>query len=314
MPITVADIREAEVRISPWTHRTPVMTCHALDEMAGAELFLKCENLQRTGSFKARGAFNAVFSLGESESRNGVVGTSSGNHAAALALAARCRGIPCTVVMHNSAPPVKIDAVRGYGAEIVAVAPFEAARREALAGVVERTGAVEIHPSDDDLVIAGAGTAALELLQEVPGLEMIVGPIGGGGLMSGTAIAAHGSRPQIRVVGAEPELADDAARSLCDGRIHPAPDPALTIADGLLTSLSERTFAVLGKHLEGIVTVTEKEIAEAMFAVWTRAKLVIEPSAAVPVAALLKSELRARRVGVILSGGNADPTRLPWSG
>jgi threonine dehydratase len=312
MTVDLDDVRAAAIRIAPWVHRTPVMTCRSLDRAIGAEVFLKCENLQRAGAFKARGAHNAVFSLSDAEAGRGVVGTSSGNHAQALALAARHRGIPATVVMHDDAPRVKVEAVRGYGATIVPVAPDQGAREAAQREVRQRTGAVVIPPYDDDRVIAGQGTAALELLGEVPDLDAVLGPVGGGGLMSGTSIAVHGLDPSIRVVGAEPSAADDAFRSLRDGRLHAAVSPPRTIADGLLTGLSERTFAILGRHLEEIVTVDDEQITEAMRLVWTRTKLLVEPSAAVAVAAAMATDLGSRRVGIILSGGNVDPERLPW--
>jgi threonine dehydratase len=305
------DIGRAAGRIGKYVHRTPVMRSHTLDEAVGARVFFKCENLQKAGSFKIRGATNAVFSLDDKDAARGVAGTSSGNHAQALALAARWRGIPATVVMHDNAPKVKTDAVRWYGASVVPVAPDEDARNEALDEVVEQTGAVIIPPYDDERVIAGAGTAALELIEEVPGLDVVIGPVGGGGLMSGTSLAAFGADEEIRVFGAEPAGADDAYRSLHSGELIRSSEPD-TVADGLLTSLSERTFAILSDHLRDIITVTDTEIIEAMRLIWTRMKLVVEPSGAVAVAAAIKADLEAERVGVILSGGNADVDNLPW--
>lgn len=309
---SLADIRSAAERIGPHVHRTPVMTSRLLDEWLGASAFLKCEHLQRVGAFKARGAANAVLSLDDAEARRGVAAASSGNHAAALALAASRRGIPAHIVMPSTAPAVKRAAVVGYGAQVVECEPGQEAREAAIASVLAETGAVEIHPYDDDRIIAGAGTATLELVEDAGPLDVVVAPVGGGGLLSGTALAAHGLDPGIRVVGAEPELADDAARSLATGVRQP-PLPPATIADGLLTSLSERTFAVVREHVERIVTVGEEEIVEAMRLLWERTKQVVEPSGAVAVAAVRKDEdLRGLRVGIILSGGNVDLGRLPF--
>lgn len=311
--ISIADVREAAARIAGRTHRTPVMTCAALDALSGARLFFKCENFQKVGAFKMRGAVNAVFSLSEAEAARGVATHSSGNHAQALALAARLRGIPAFVVMPENAPEVKRRAVAGYGAEIIPCAPTLAAREETLAGVTARTGAVFIHPYNDERVMAGQGTAALELLEDAPGLDVVMAPVGGGGLLSGTATVCADSEPRPRVIAAEPAGADDAARSLAAGRIIPSVNPS-TIADGLLTSLGELTFAVIRERVEAIWTVGEEDIVRAMRLVWERMKIIIEPSAAVPLAALLArpGELAGLRVGVILSGGNVDLDRLPW--
>ncbi|MFN8185737.1 MAG: pyridoxal-phosphate dependent enzyme [Gaiellales bacterium] len=312
MAPTLDDVRTAAARIAPFVHRTPVMTSHLLDEWLGASAFLKCEHLQKVGAFKARGAANAVLSLTDAEARRGVAAASSGNHAAALALAARRRGIPAHIVMPRTAPAAKRAAVAGYGARIVECDADQAAREEAIARVLADTGAIEIHPYDDDRIIAGAGTAALELLEQVDGLDAMIAPVGGGGLLSGTSIAGHGLDPGLRVLGAEPELAGDAARSLATGVRQP-PLPPATIADGLLTSLSERTFAIVRDHVERIVTVGEDEIVQAMRYVWERTKQVIEPSAAVAVAAVRRAdELRGLRVGIVVSGGNVDLSRLPW--
>lgn len=312
MTPTLEQIRAASERIEPWIHRTPVMTSRLVDDAVGARVFLKCENLQRTGAFKARGAHNAVFSLTDEEAARGVVGTSSGNHAQALALAARNRGIDATIVIHDDAPSVKAAAVADYGAAMIPVAPREDERLRAQRLFVTETGAAVIPPFDDDRIIAGAGTAALELIEEVGPLDMIIGPVGGGGLMSGTSIAAHGLHAGTRVLAAEPLGADDAKRSLEAGHIIGSVDPD-TIADGLLTSLSERTYGILSQHLEGIETAADIETIEAMRFIWTRTKLIIEPSAAVAVAVALKTALHADRVGIILSGGNVDLDRLPWN-
>jgi threonine dehydratase len=279
----------------------------------GAQVFFKCENLQKVGAFKFRGACNAVFSLSAMDASRGVVAHSSGNHAQALALAARLRGIPAYIVMPMNAPLVKKAAVEGYGGKITFCDPTLEAREQAQSRVVSETGARVVHPYNDDQVIAGQGTAALELLQEVPDLDVILAPIGGGGLVSGTAIAARGISPRIRVIAAEPEQADDAFRSLAAGKIVPSSNPQ-TIADGLLTSLCDRTFAILQKDVEQVVTVSEAGMVAAMRFLWERAKLIIEPSAAVAVGVLWerKIDLTGLRVGVILSGGNVDLESLPW--
>ncbi|UCF78432.1 MAG: pyridoxal-phosphate dependent enzyme [Candidatus Eiseniibacteriota bacterium] len=310
---TIEDIRTASERIRSFIHCTPVLTCEALNRMSGASLFFKCENFQKAGVFKIRGAANAVFSLREEDVSNGVATHSSGNHAAALALAAHWRGTRAFVVMPRTAPGVKKEAVAGYGAEIVFCEPTLRSREETLGEVVARTGAVVVHPYNDHRVICGQGTAALELCQEVSELDVVMTPVGGGGLVSGTAIVVSSLSPRTEVVAAEPERADDAYRSLQAGRILPSENPD-TIADGLLTSLGDLTFPIIQRHVRNIVTVSEESIVAGMRCVWERMKVVIEPSAAVPVGALLGNrELFAgKRVGVILSGGNADLTNLPW--
>lgn len=310
---TIAEVRAAAERIGTFAHRTPVLTCASLDAMTGAALFFKCENFQRVGAFKFRGAANAVLSLGDEEAGRGVATHSSGNHAAALALAARLRGVTAHIVMSRTAKAVKRAAVAGYGARIVLCEPTLAAREATLADVVAATGATVVHPYNDARVIAGQGTAALELLADVPGLDVVMTPVGGGGLLSGTAIAVAGVSPNTRVVGAEPAAADDAFRSLEEGRIVPSLDPR-TVADGLLTSLGTLTFAVIRERVAGIVTVSEAAIVAAMRHTWERMKIVIEPSSAVPLGALLEGKLPAagRRIGVILSGGNVDLADLPW--
>jgi threonine dehydratase len=307
---TRADVLAAADRIADHVHRTPVMTSTSLDAMAGAGLVFKCENLQRIGAFKIRGAVNAVLSLADEEAARGVACHSSGNHGQALALAARIRGIPAHVVMPVNVAAVKRAAVAGYGARIIDCEPTEQSRNATVAEVVAATGAVEIHPFDDDRIIAGQGTAALELLADVPDLDTIVAPVGGGGLLSGTALAAAGS--SVRVVGAEPAAADDAQRSFRTGRLHPSDRPQ-TVADGLLTSLSERTLAVIRAGVADVVTVPEGAIIDAMRLLWERTKLLVEPSAAVAPAAVLAGLVPGRRIGVILSGGNVDLDRLPWA-
>ena len=310
---TIDDIRAAAERIAPYIHRTPVVTCASINAIAGASLFFKCENLQKVGAFKARGATNAVFSLDDHEAAMGVCTHSSGNHAAALARAARLRGIPAYIVMPSSAPPVKKAAVAGYGAVITECEPTLEARETTLAEVQDRTDATFVHPYDDSRVIAGQGTAALELLDQEPDLEVVLVPVGGGGLASGTTITVSTLKPEIEIWGAEPAGADDAFRSLRDGRLYPSVRPT-TIADGLLTSLSDRTFRILYRGLAGILTVDEPTIVEAMRLLWERAKLLVEPSAAVPLAAVLSNRDRfdGKRVGIILSGGNTNLDELPW--
>jgi threonine dehydratase len=310
----LAQIRAARERIAPHIRRTPVFTSSSLDALAGAQLYFKCENLQRTGSFKIRGATNAVFSLAAAEAARGVLTHSSGNHAAAVAQAARWRGVAAWIVMPENAPAVKRRAVEAYGGRIRFCAPTLRAREEAARQLAEETGASLIHPYDDDRVIAGQGTAALELLEEVAELDLIVAPVSGGGLLSGTAIAAGSLLPGIRAIGVEPENADDARQSLAAGRLVRIEQPD-TIADGLRASLSERTLAILRERVAAIVTVSESEIVEAMRKVWERMKLVIEPSAAVAVAAALERRLGAegKKVGIILSGGNVDLDALPFA-
>jgi threonine dehydratase len=310
---SLTDIRQAAERIRPYAHRTPVLTCASLDRQVGAQVFLKCENLQMVGAFKFRGACNAVFSLTEEEAARGVATHSSGNHAQALALAARLRGVPAYIVMPENAPAVKKAAVAGYGGQITFCEPTLQARETTTERIVGETGATVIHPYNDYRVIAGQGTATLELLEEVPDLDVVIAPVGGGGLLSGAAIAAKGLSPRIRVLGAEPEMADDAYRSLQTGRILPSENPR-TVADGLLTSLGTLTFPIIQQRVEQIVTVSEVGILAAMKFIWERAKIVIEPSAAVPVALLWerKIDLSGLRVGIILSGGNLDLDKLPW--
>lgn len=311
--ITVDDIRTAAARIAGKVHRTPVLTSAAVDALAGCTVLFKGENLQKVGAFKMRGATNAVFSLTDGEAARGVATHSSGNHAQALALAARLRGIPAHVVMPTSAPAVKRAAVAGYGATIYDCEPTLAARESTLAEVVARTGAEFLHPYNDWRIIAGQGTAALELLSDHPDLDVVMTPVGGGGLLSGTAIAAQALVPGIRVVAAEPAGADDAARSLAAGRIVPSENPR-TVCDGLLTSLGEKTFAVIRERVAAIWTVDDAAIVAAMRLTWERMKIIVEPSSAVCLAALLQhpDQVRGRRVGIVLSGGNVDLDRLPW--
>jgi threonine dehydratase len=312
--VDIAAIRQAAARIACLVHRTPVMRSRYFDERSGATVFFKCENFQKVGAFKFRGATNAVLSLSDEDAGRGVVTHSSGNHAQALALAARTRGIPATIVMPAGAPAVKRDAVAGYGATIVECEPTVRAREETAAAVVERTGAVFIHPYNDPRIIAGQGTAALELVAEIPDLDVILAPVGGGGLLSGTAIAGKALVPGLQVAGAEPAGADDAQRSLASGRILPSDHPQ-TVADGLRTSLGELTFDIIRRQVDEIITVDDTSTMQAMRQVWERMKIVIEPSAAVPVAVLLQNASRyaGRRVGIIISGGNVDLAAIEWT-
>jgi threonine dehydratase len=307
------DIEAASRLISPHVHRTPVLTSKQLDAISGARLFFKCENFQKVGAFKFRGATNAVLNLTEAQRAAGVVTHSSGNHAAALAHAAVLRGVKAYIVMPSSAPEVKKRAVEGYGAEITYCEPTLAAREAAAAGVIERTGATMIHPYDNFYIIAGQGTAAMELLEEVPDPDAVLAPVGGGGLLSGSAITVTHMAPAAKIYGAEPLLADDAARSLRTGAIQAALPPR-TIADGLLTSLCERTFTIIKENVDDILTVTEEQIVEAMALMWTRMKIVVESSSAVPLAAVLANRdlFSGKKVGIIVSGGNADLSKLPF--
>ena len=311
---TRADIWTAYDRIKNSVHRTPVMTSDAINRLAGCELFFKCEHLQKVGAFKFRGALNAVLSLPPTELFKGVATHSSGNHAAALALAARMAGIPAYIVMPKNSPSVKQNAVRGYGGIIRFCEPTLQAREEALAQLIEETGATFIPPYDHFQVICGQGTAALELLQEAPRIDCIVAPVGGGGLLSGTALALNYIDQAVCVIGAEPAAADDAFRSFNAGKLIPSDNPK-TIADGLLTSLSPLTFEIIKKNVTQIVTVSEEGIVQAMRLLFERMKQVVEPSGAVPLAAVLEHrEIFAdKRVGIILSGGNVDLSKLPFS-
>jgi len=313
MPPTLQDIQQAAERIKPYAHRTPVLTNDSLNQRVGAQVYLKCENMQKVGAFKFRGACNAVYSLSNEEAKRGVCTHSSGNHAQALALAARMRGIPAYIVMPNNAPQVKKDAVAGYGGQITYCEPTQQARESTLAKIANETGANIVHPYNDERVIAGQGTATLELLDSILDLDAVIAPVGGGGLISGTSIAAKGLKPNIRVIAAEPEMADDAYRSIKEGKIIPMKDPK-TLADGLLTSLGQLTFPIIQQNVEQIVTVSEQGIIDSMKFVWERSKIVIEPSAAVAVGVLWerKIDLAGLKVGVILSGGNVDLGKLPW--
>ncbi len=310
---TLADISTAHQRIAQHIHRTPVMHSRLLDELSGSQVRFKCEHLQRIGAFKARGAFNAVLGLDAESAARGVLTHSSGNHGAALALAAATRGIPAHIVMPANAPAAKRAAVAAYGGTIVECEPTLASRESTARELMERTGAHQVHPYNDPRVIAGQGTVALELLEQEPQLQVIAVPVGGGGLLSGVATVIKALRPEIEVIGVEPAGADDAFRSFGFGELQGQPDPR-TIADGLRGALGELNFEIIRKHVDTIVTVTDEEIVEAMQLLWSRMKQVVEPSGAVSFAALLAHPERfaGRRAGVIISGGNVDIHSLPW--
>jgi threonine dehydratase len=311
--ISLTDIEAARTRIAPYVWQTPVLTSEVLDQASGGQLLFKCENLQAIGAFKARGASNAVFSLSDADAARGVATHSSGNHGSAVAYAARLRGIPAYIVMPEGVARPKAAQVERLGGRITYCAPTIPAREAAAAKVMAETGAVLIHPYDDLAVMAGQGTAALELIDEVGALDIVMTPVGGGGLVSGVSTATKARLPAAKVIGAEPAGADDAARSFAAGRLIPL-EHANTIADGLRGSLSPATFAHIRRGVDGIVTVSESAIVEAMRAIWEALKVVIEPSAAVPYAAILegKVDARGRRVGIVLTGGNVDLDKLPW--
>jgi len=315
MTVSLDAVRDARERLAGHAHVTPVVTCATLDRLAGRSLFFKCEHLQKGGAFKFRGAWNAVRQLPGDVARRGVVTHSSGNHAGALALAAKRLGITAWIVMPRTASPVKRAAVEEYGGLVVPCEPNQQAREETAAKIQAETGATLIPPYDHPDIIAGQGTIALELLEQVPDLDAIIAPVGGGGMVAGLCVAAHGVNPRVRVLAAEPKEADDAWRSLTSGTWTPQAPPK-TIADGLMTSLGQLNWAILREHLDRVITVREDEIVAAMRLAWERAKLLIEPSSAVPLAALLGDEARAlpglRRVGVVLSGGNVNLDALPW--
>jgi threonine dehydratase len=311
--LTWSLIQEARARIAPLISPTPVLTSTTLDREAGAQLYFKCENFQKGGAFKARGACNAVFSLPEERLRHGVATHSSGNHAAALARAAQLRGIAAHIVMPDNTPRAKRAAVERYGAAITLCEPTLEARERTAARVIAATGAALIHPYDNLSVMAGAATAGVELIERVPDLDVLLCPVGGGGLLSGTAVAGQALRPSLRVIGVEPAGADDAARSLRAGRILPNAHPD-TIADGLRATVGERPFAEIRRLVADIVTVPDEAIVAAMRRIWEVMKIIVEPSGAVPYAAIAAGalEVRGKRVGLVLSGGNLDLTRLPW--
>lgn len=310
---TFDDIHKAAITIKPYAHITPVLSSSLVNERTGAELFFKCENFQKVGAFKFRGACNTIMTLSDEDASKGVATHSSGNHAQALALSAKLRGIQTYVVMPENAPKVKVEAVKNYGAEITFCESTLEARESTLQQVVEKTGATFIHPYNDSRVIAGQGTAALEFLSSNPDLDVLLTPLGGGGLLSGSSISAKTLNPKIKVIGTEPELADDGFRSFQSGNIEPVLRTD-TIADGLRTSVGDLPFQIIKKHVDEIVTVSEASIIEAMRFIWERMNMIIEPSCAVPIAAIFegKIDVRGKKVGIIITGGNVDLGNLPW--
>lgn len=312
--IRAETIIAAAEKIAPYIHHTPLLDSEQLNTMAGAQLWFKCENFQKAGAFKARGAHNALFSLSDQEAGKGVITHSSGNHAGALSLAAKNRNIRAYVVMPSTAPRVKVAAVESYGGAITFCEPTLEAREAMLRKIQKKTGATEIHPYNNEQIIAGQATAAKEVIDTHKHFDFIIAPVGGGGLLSGTALSAHYFSPHTRVIAAEPQGADDAFRSFRAGRLIPSTNPK-TIADGLLTSLGSITYPLIMEHVDDIITVKEEAIIQAMKLVWERMKIVIEPSSAVPLAAILenKSRFRGMTIGIILSGGNIDLNRLPWN-
>lgn len=310
---TISDVFEAHDRIRPFIHRTPIITSIYINSLAGAELFFKCENLQKAGAFKARGASNAVFGLSDEQAAKGVATHSSGNHGTCLSYAAGRRGIPCTVVMPRSAPQAKKDAVRGYGGTVVECEPSTSSREAVFAEVVAKSGAEFVHPYNDARVIAGQATCSREFLEQVGNLDAVIAPIGGGGMVSGTCLTVSNLAPHVKVYAAEPEQADDAYRSFKAGHII-ADDAPNTVADGLKVPLKDLTWHFVKHNVSDILTASEEEIIEAMKLIWKRAKLVMEPSSAVPLAAILKNKsiFAGKRVGVIITGGNVDLDTLPW--
>ena len=313
MSLDLKSIRTAHERIRAHIHRTPVLTSSRLDAASGASLFFKCENFQKIGAFKARGATNAVFSLDDAIARRGVATHSSGNHGAALARAAKLRGIPAHIVMPSNSAKMKVSAVETYGADIVFCEPTEAARDSACADVIAKTGATLIHSFENEDVMAGQGTAAVELLEEISDADLVMCPVGGGGLLCGTAVAAKSMRPKIKVVAVEPANVDDAAESFRAGRLIRT-EKKFTIADGLRTNVGASNFPIIQRYVDDIVTVSEDAIITAMRTIWETMKIVIEPSAAVPYAAIMerKIDIVGKRVGIILTGGNVDLDVLPW--
>jgi len=308
------DIVKASELIAPYIHHTPVLTSKSINRIIGAEIFFKCENLQKTGAFKFRGACNAIFSLQEDKAVKGVGTHSSGNHAAALAYAASLKGINAYIVMPSTSLEIKKKAVRSYGGEITFCEPTLQSRETTLEKLVESTGITVIHPYNNSKVISGQGTSALELMKEVPELDLVLCPVGGGGLLSGTVLSVKAINQECKVIAAEPSGADDAFRSFHSGYIIPSINPK-TIADGLLTSLGEINFEIIKESVDDIVTVSEQSIADAMRLVWERMKIIIEPSSAVPLAALIENKVNSkkyRRIGIILSGGNVELSKLPF--
>jgi threonine dehydratase len=311
---TFSDIQAAHTRIAEFIHRTPVLTCKSINDIIGADLYFKCENFQKVGAFKYRGATNAVRLLNEDEMKNGVVTHSSGNHAQALALAAKMRGIKAYIVLPSNAPKSKVDAVKGYSGEVIFCEPTLAARESTTEKVISETGAILIHPYDNPNIIAGQGTAVKELIEDFGEFDIIMAPVGGGGLLSGTSISTKHLLPNSQVIAAEPAEADDAYRSFYAGYLIPSLNPK-TIADGLKTSLSNLTFTIIQKNVDEILTASEEAIAQAMKLIWQRMKIIIEPSSAVPLAAITENPeiFAGKKIGIILSGGNLDFDNLPFN-
>ena len=312
MSLDLDSIRAAHERIRSHIRRTPVLTSERLDDASGAQLLFKCENFQKIGAFKARGATNAVFALDDATAKRGVATHSSGNHGAALARAAKLRGIPAHIVMPSNSTKVKVRAVESYGASVVFCEPNQTAREAACADAIAKTGATLIHSFENEDVMAGQGTATIELLEDV-GVDVVMCPVGGGGLLAGTAVAAKSTKPKIKVVAAEPANADDAAQSFRTGK-RIVTEKEFTIADGLRTNVGEATFPIIQRYVDDVVTVSEEAIVSAMRTIWETMKIVIEPSAAVPYAAIVESKINigGKRVGIILTGGNVDLDALPW--
>jgi threonine dehydratase len=311
MKITKASIEAAAIRIAPYIHNTPIMTCKSINELYGLDLYFKCENFQKIGAFKIRGGMNASLQLNKEQLEKGVATHSSGNHAQALAFAAKMLGIKAYIVMPESSPQVKVNAVKGYGAEVTICASNQAARESTLQAIVDQTGATFIHPYDNDEVITGQATCVKEIIEAIPDVDIVVTPVGGGGLLSGTCLGAHYFKPGLKVYAGEPEGAADAVLSMQSGKVEKAPF-VNTIADGLLTTLSERTLEIIQAHVAGIFLVSEEEIKAALRLVYERMKIIIEPSCAVPLAAVLKNAdlFRGKKVGIILTGGNVDLSKF----
>ena len=311
--VTLKEIELAHDRIRSFIHRTPILTNKSLNELSGASLYFKCENFQKVGTFKIRGATNTVEQLSQAEIDKGVVTTSSGNHGAALSMAVTRRGGRTKVVMPNNTPKIKVNNVERNGGEVIWCEPEQSSRESVLADLVEQTGAIVVHPYNHERIVAGQGTCAKELMEDEPNLDMIVCPVSGGGLLSGTLLAAKGMKPEIMVYGAEPSEADDAYRSLQKGEIV-ANETIDTICDGLRAQIGDVTFPIIQNYVDGIITVTETEIIEAMKMVWERMKIIAEPSSVITLGALLKSKNKfsGKKVGLILSGGNVDLNQLPW--
>lgn len=311
MKITKATIEAAANRIAPYIHDTPIMTCKSINTLYGLDLYFKCENFQKIGAFKIRGGMNASLQLTKEQLEKGVATHSSGNHAQALSFAAKMLGIKAYIVMPESSPQVKVNAVRGYGAEVTICASNQAARESTLEAIVERTGATFIHPYDNDEVITGQATCVKEIIDAIPDVDIIVTPVGGGGLLSGTCLGAHYFKPGLKVYAGEPEGAADAVLSIQSGKVEKAPF-VNTIADGLMTTLSERTLEIIKAHVADIILVSEDEIKAALRLVYERMKIIIEPSCAVPLAAVLKNTdlFKGKKVGIILTGGNVDLSKF----